>query len=288
MADPTPATPPATVPSPYPAMELRPGTSITYEGGYNRLRVCRHGLILYNRNDLYVGRSLDLYGEFSEGEVDTFRQLLRPGDAVIEVGANIGAHTLFLAKTVGVEGSVLAFEPQRIIYQTLCANMALNNILHVHCMHLAVGEKEGTIHVPYLDPNRTNNFGGLGLGTYTKGDLVRVVTLDSYNIPRCRLIKVDVEGMEINVLKGAVETLKRTKAALYVENDRADRSDELIRFIDSIGYNMYWHEPPLYHRDNLLQNPENVFAGTISRNMLCLHRDAKQVIDGLKAVEIPK
>lgn len=287
MPDPTPAISPTPAPNPFPMMELRPGASLTYDGGYNRLRICRHGLMLYNRNDLYVGRSLDLYGEFSEGEVDLFRQLIRPGDAVIDVGANIGAHTVFLAKTVGVEGSVLAFEPQRIVFQTLCANIALNNIVHAHCLNLAVGEAEGTIHVPYLDPNRNNNFGGLGLGTYSKGDPVRVVTLDSFQIPRCRLIKVDVEGMELSVLKGAAETMKRTRAALYVENDRADRSEELIRFIDSIGYTMYWHEPTLYHRDNLLQNPDNVFDNTISRNMLCLHKDAKQIIDGLKLVEVP-
>src|SRR5687768_6606900 len=84
---------------------------------FNRLKDCRYGRMLYNVNDLYVGRSLDLYGEFSEGEVEVFRQLVRPGDLVMDVGANVGAHTVWFAKAVGPGGVVLAFEPQRLVFQ---------------------------------------------------------------------------------------------------------------------------------------------------------------------------
>ena len=87
--------------------------------------------MLYNEHDIYIGRSLDLYGEFSEGECDVFRQLIQPGWTVLELGANIGSHTVFLAKRVGPSGRVIAFEPQRIVFQTLCANIALNNLLNV-------------------------------------------------------------------------------------------------------------------------------------------------------------
>jgi len=272
---------------PAPAMELHPGTSLALEGGFNRLRVCKYGLVLYNVNDHYVGRSFELYGEFSEGEVELFKQVIRPGDAVLDIGANIGAHTLVFARLVGEQGSVWAFEPQRVPFQTLCANMALNNISNARCFNLAVGDEPSAIHVPHIDPRQHGNFGGVGLGKFEHGDLIRVVRLDDLEIPHCRFMKIDVEGMELGVIRGATDLLERLRPAMYVENDRKEHSEELIRYIDSLGYTMYWHRPPLYNRKNVLGNKENVFEGLVSVNMLCLHKDTKQVISGLKQVEVP-
>src|SRR5437870_1047961 len=96
-----------------------------FTDGHLQLRRCRHGLMLYNLNDTYIGAMLEKYGEFSEGETDVFHQLVRPGMTVVEVGANVGAHTLSIARLVGPQGRVLAFEPQRSIFQMLCANLAM-------------------------------------------------------------------------------------------------------------------------------------------------------------------
>lgn len=82
-----------------------------YEKDHMRLRRCRHGPMLYNVNDAYIGAMLDQYGEFSEDENEIFQQLLRPGMTVVEAGANIGAHTVPIAQRVGPRGRVLAFEP---------------------------------------------------------------------------------------------------------------------------------------------------------------------------------
>jgi hypothetical protein len=92
------------------------------------IRRCRHGTMMYLRNDVYIGRSLNDYGEYSEAEVDLFRQFLTPGDVALDVGANIGAHTIPMAQIVGPSGSVYAFEPQRIVFQILCGNVALNEL----------------------------------------------------------------------------------------------------------------------------------------------------------------
>ena len=70
----------------------------------NRLVAGRHGQFLYNTNDRYIGRSLEFYGEYCEQEADLYRQLLRPGDTVIEVGANIGALTVPLRGPSGRAG----------------------------------------------------------------------------------------------------------------------------------------------------------------------------------------
>jgi hypothetical protein len=116
---------------------------------------------------------------------------------------------------------------------------------------------------------------------------VPVMTIDGLCLPRCDFIKIDVEGMERAVLAGAVATIARCKPFLYVENDRADRSAELIRFLDRLGYAMYWHKPPLYNPKNYAGNPHNVFGGLVSGNMLCAHRDVPTCIKGFDAVVVP-
>ncbi len=120
----------------------------------NRQKACRHGQMLYNIYDNVIGRSLDLYGEYCESEIELFRQVIQPDSVVLEVGANIGAHTVFLARQVMPSGMVVAFEPQRIVYQTLCANLALNSIRNVFCLQQAVGAKRGSLVVPPLDYTR--------------------------------------------------------------------------------------------------------------------------------------
>ncbi len=254
---------------------------------FNRLKVCRHGMMLFNIHDVYIGRSLDLYGEWSEGEIDLFRQMLQPGMVVVEVGANIGAHTVFLAQAVAPNGCVLAFEPQRIVYQTLCANLALNHITNVQCVQAAVGSSPGELFVPPLDYHRANNFGGLGLGEFQSGERVPVFTLDSYGIRECALIKVDVEGMEKEVLEGARATIARCQPLLYVENDRPDRSASLIHLISSLGYNLHWHHIPFFNPNNFNGMAENVFDTITSINMICCPKDGRYNLEGFQPVEVP-
>jgi hypothetical protein len=62
-----------------------------------------------------------------------------------------------------------------------------------------------------------------------------------------------------------------------VENDRPDRSEALVRWIDGLGYRLYWHRPPLYNPDNFLNNRHNEYPGIVSQNMLCVHPD--QAVD---------
>ncbi len=101
---------------------------LTLDAPHLRISRCRHGHMLYNLQDVYIGRSFDLYGEFSQGEVRLFSQILQPGMVALDVGANIGAHTVWMARAVGPTGRVIAFEPQRSIFEMMCANLAINAI----------------------------------------------------------------------------------------------------------------------------------------------------------------
>lgn len=248
--------------------------------GHIRQKQCRYGPMLYPVKDMYVGRSLDRYGEFSEGESELFRQMVRPGQVILEIGANIGAHTVMLAKATGHNGRIIAFEPQRILFQMLCANVALSGLTHVVTHWSAVGREMGTIVVPPLDYGKQNNFGGVSLGHWERGEQVRVVTVDSLGLTACHLIKIDVEGMEGEVLAGARETIERCRPTLYVENDRREKSAALIELLLGMNYRLYWHLPPLFNAKNFFGDSENIFGRIVSINMLCLPREVSQKIQG--------
>ena len=254
-------------------------------GDFNQLAAVRDGYLLYNCNDRYIGRSIEQYGEFSASEMNLFEQICKPDDIVIEVGANIGAHTVGLARLVGPQGRVLAFEPQRLPFQMLCGNIALNNLENVDCFWSAVGSQDGLIVVPELNPREETNFGGLTLLGAQNGRRVACQMLDRYvTLPRLDLIKIDVEGMEDEVIRGGEQLLKQFKPILYVENDRLERSEALTRLIASFGYRMYWHLPPLFNPDNFFANSENLFPTIVSINMLCVHRDVELPLRGFKEI----
>jgi FkbM family methyltransferase len=116
---------------------------VTIPQQYNHLTQTRYGTLIYNRFDTFVGRSIELYGEFAEREIGVLDQTVSAGMVVLDIGAQIGAQTLFLARKVGPAGRVLAFEPRRLIFQTLCGNMAINSVSNVHCWNAAVGAQAG-------------------------------------------------------------------------------------------------------------------------------------------------
>lgn len=258
------------------------------ENGPLRLKHCRYGPTLYLVTDQFVGQSFDLYGEFSEGESAVLRQIVHPGYLVLEVGANIGAHTVSLARAVGPKGRVLAFEPQRLVFQMLCGNLSLNVLTNVEARQAAVGRTAGTIVVPALDPSATQNFGGVSLGGWAEGEQVPLVTIDSLQLPACDLIKIDVERMELDVLLGATETLRRFKPVLYMENEWEEKSEALIRQLMAWDYRLYWHFPPLYNPDNYFRNPKDIFYQVVSTNMLCVHASVQQNLAAFKEITDPK
>ena len=261
--------------------------------GFNHLVEARHGYVLYNVNDRYIGRCVEHYGEWSPGETALFGQFCRPGHYVVDVGANIGTHTLAFARLVGERGRVFAFEPQRMVAQVLAANVALNSLTNVHTHHLGVGAEAGALWLADIDYSRQGNFGGVSLAAVARpeGDprpkyRVAVVRLDDfYDQPRLDLIKIDVEGMEADVLRGAGGLIQRHKPVIYAENDRPEKSPELVRLIRSHGYRLYWHRPPLYSPDNFAGSTRNIFDRRIvSFNMLCVHAAASVQVQGAEEI----
>lgn len=248
----------------------------------NLIKRCRYGLMVFNQKDIWQGRSFEVYGEFSESEVSLFRRIVQPGWTALDVGANIGSLTVPLARFVGPTGGVLAFEPERSAYYALCGNVAVNNLRQVVCLQHAVGDHTGSIAVPELDHERTLNFGGLELDRDYSGSnsyTVMLNAVDALHLSQCHFIKVDVEGMEADVLRGAAETIAGKKPVLYVENDREAKAEQLLKVIDGFGYRAWKHDAPLFNPSNFCEHSQNVFGPIVSANLLCVHRDVAPPVD---------
>lgn len=246
--------------------------------GWNRLVLGRHGAFLANPLDRYLGQAMVVYGEYSEAEVDLFRLILDEGDRVVEAGANAGYLTVPLARIVGPKGRVIAFEPQRIVFQTLCGNLALNGLANVEALQIALGVTRGISLVPQIDPTKPGNYGGVEIegdisdpGAVTEA--VERFALDDYPLEGVRLLKVDVEGMELQVLAGARHTIARSRPILYVEADRAEKAPGIIREIQAANYSTWWHFPPLFNPANFYGIGTNYYPTTVSINVLAVPRE---------------
>lgn len=153
-----------------------------------RKKARRDGMISYNINDLTIDRALDLCGEFSEIEVAFMGEFLEPGDVAVEVGANIGSLTVPLANAVGEEGTLIAFEPQPVLFQNLCANIVPNGLRHVRKVNGAVGNRQGSVRLPKLEHTKRGLFGAHGIGPWEDGDTIGVLQLDdALKVRRCSL-----------------------------------------------------------------------------------------------------
>lgn len=252
---------------------------------FNKIYPFRHAPqgILLNSNDRYVKGAVAAHGEFSEDEVDIFRDILLPDDIVIEVGGNMGAHTLALAALCG---GVVTFEPQRFMFQTLVGNVALNSLTNVVALPFAVGAAQGAVEVPLNDPETKDfNFGCLSLvEPQDNGEKVQVVTLDSYVIPNLALLKIDCEGMELDVLQGAKALIAKTQPWIYLEF--TSKRQELMDLLESWSYNLYRHFPRHSRTPNFLgveEDPEQQFVSDMLLACPAGRYPREPMIDGFGA-----
>ena len=238
--------------------------------------------------DFYISKSLELYGEWSHIEVELLAQVLKKTDNVIEAGSNIGAHTVFLAKDVVPEGKVFAFEPRRILFQTLCGNLAVNGIENVYAFECGLGEEAENQAEAKIDFSSQVNAGGYDLGSIPGSEEnIKIEKLDDMvtEADRISLIKADVEGYELKMLIGASNLIKRDRPFLYLENDKVENSPSLISYLWSIEYDIWWHIVPLFNPKNRANTTYNIFPNISSINIICSPRERNFNITGALKIE---
>ncbi len=203
--------------------------------------------------DLREGIDLSIYAfrSFEPSVARAYRSLVKPGDVVLDIGANVGAHTLPLARAVGETGRVVAFEPTAWAFAKLEANLALNPELACRVRAeqvMLVGEEEAAL--PASIYSSWPLVSGREVHAQHRGQLMatdqaRAVTLDAYAaahvIDRVDLVKLDVDGAEPDVLRGGRETLARCRPVLVMElapyiYDGTDGFEQLLGSLEGHGY----------------------------------------------------
>jgi FkbM family methyltransferase len=163
--------------------------------------------VRFDPRDRTIGKKLALYGTYEEDEITLLCSLVKPGDVVMDVGANFGLYSLYLSRTVGPKGKVIAFEPDPDNFALLCANLKANGCTNVLPFQYALGERAGDVELFQIEDNRGN------LSLADLGQTGRSVTvpmrradevLDGLGL-RPDVAKIDVEGAEPLVISGLGE-----------------------------------------------------------------------------------
>jgi FkbM family methyltransferase len=226
-----------------------------------------HGSLLVNRHDYRavpggaygVGYQLLETSSFDHEEVDTALQLLASrrknfGDGVVAIdcGANIGVHTIEWARAMYGWGEVIAFEAQERVFYALAGNVTMNNCFNARAVWAAVGAVNGTIRVPVPNYFSPSSFGSLEIKksvhnefigqhidySEEKTQLTEMRCIDSYGLPRLDFIKIDIEGMEMEALQGAQDTIARLKPQLMIEKIKSNEAD-ISAFLTAHGYTIF-------------------------------------------------
>ena len=206
-----------------------------------------------DRQDI-IYEVLQQYGYFETELIELSIEHLtkRPG-VIVDVGANIGTYCLEIANKFP-ECKIYAFDPVLPTYEELQANIALNGFTNIEIYRVGLGDVECELEAE--DPNRSGSYGPVTLLSEInkiRGDIqipdtsidsavYKVRTLDSFNLENVSLIKIDVEGMELEVIKGAVDTISRCSPMLISEAWNLpwfqEHRTKLMQFVENLGYTL--------------------------------------------------
>ena len=241
-----------------------------------------YGPIIISRHDNMIGRAISQYGSWEKDEIELLRWVMSATygpDAemeILDVGANIGSHTIAFAGFPGLHVMVHAFEAQREIFEMLAGTVELNRLDNVRCHHKAVSSASGQrIQIPAVDYDQPANFGALELEPAVRPDFdgkriagaietIETVSIDDLDLARVRLMKIDTEGMEDKVLAGSRKTIERCRPVLFIEYEKTDFSF-VKSFLRDARYHSYYAQRP---------------------NILCVPAEFKDIrFDGATSVE---
>ena len=244
----------------------------------------KHGIFHFCHFDEFIGKSFREYGEYSELELKTILEFINEGDVIFDIGANIGCFSVPFAKKVGSNGKVYAFEPQKFIFNLLKKNAVCNELNNLQIFNNAIGDANTILELNDFDYSQSGNFGGITLTENydnsvcakikgTKKNKIKTLTLNNFlNLKKCNFLKIDVELMESNVLKGAKEFIKKFRPIIWMEN-LGGYPNYLNKYLLKINYKPFWAATMMYNPDNHFISDKNYYENILTYNTLAMPKE---------------
>jgi len=238
----------------------------------------RNKIIYFLRYDYTIGKKLYISKQWWElFMLKYFQQYYKKNTNVIDIGGNIGTHSLLLSEIVSPGSKIYVFEP--VFWDITERNIKANHLEDKIILYKeGVGKKEEELEIDTFNRNCSVNFGNFSLiQNYKNPELlsqntldqcksvkkdIKIVTLDSKNFENVSLIKIDVEGMELDVLEGALETIKKNRPVIFIEVWKKEKnkymnSDISKKIIKDLHYKMIKIEDS-YAGDDYILIPKNM------------------------------
>lgn len=201
-----------------------------------------HQLVFYEFD--YIGQHILRDGVW-EPHFDEVIKLIGDGSCVVDIGANFGYNSVLMAKKTGPNGKLYAFEPQRLMFQQLNANIVLNDIQNAYTYNFALSNESGKVLTmePIKYDQSSVNIGALSIGS--GGEPVKTTKLDDLELGNINFIKLDAQGYEKFILQGAEKTIKKWMPTIFIEIEEhhlqkfSVSTDEIYELMSSFGYQIY-------------------------------------------------
>ncbi|MEE3504587.1 FkbM family methyltransferase [Acidiphilium acidophilum] len=250
----------------------------------------KYGSFNIIETDKIISESIKNYGEWAENEIKFISQFIEDGFVVADIGSFIGTHAVAFSKFVGKNGNVYAFEARSEFFDYLKENVEQNKLLNVILSNVGIGRSEYDVPVLQLDLSIPDNFGGISIGRAdTKTGHIKIKTLDSFYIKKLDLIKLDVEGMELDALHGAENTISRCRPVIIAECNSLKDGIDIINWCNLHKYYCYGVIFMAYNELNYFDNAINMFNENKETSLLMIPYENKKSynLDGAISINSP-
>ena len=198
--------------------------------------------MLVNPNDQYISRNVLYSGEWEPHIRSMLKIIIKDGMVTMDIGANIGTHTLLMSILAGDKGRVYAFEPCKLNHDVLVYNCVINKCSNVMVYKYGCGDKTKTMYIEqrWSQSKKEDNYGCIFLQSdqsSNNDESIKVIKIDDMNLDKLDFVKIDAENMEDKVLQGMKETIKRCKPSIIVEI-HTDDVKHVMPILESMDYNV--------------------------------------------------
>ena len=239
----------------------------------------RYGSMQVIEGDEIASKSLKIYGEWAQNELDIFKDFIIPGDTVLDVGAYIGSHTMAFSNFVGPGGRVEAFEVVPQFYSILEGNT--KELKNVTTWNRGLASKPFYSKIEPKDLSNKENFGGSSfkdlqfqdIKTYDES-VVCFRTLDELwhqYLVFPDFIKLDIEGMELDAIEGGSAVIAELRPIIFTEVNSITAGIELMQYMKSKDYFPFGALTKAFNPKNYYRNSNNMFGNAKETGILFFH-----------------